>query len=97
MIQRVGSAWRRGVCSWTPAGPSNRSSVKPQHALLNDGTVLNQMSDESLRNIIALDGAAVGKSPMMPQWNQTLNAEDLQAVIAYARAIAQPPYGHSRQ
>ena len=83
-------------CVWchadsTPAGPSNRSNVKPMPALMNDGATLNQMSDESLRNIIELGGAAVGKSPMMPPWKQTLSAEDLPAVIAFMRAIAQPP------
>jgi mono/diheme cytochrome c family protein len=84
-------------CVWchadsTPAGPSNRSNVKPTPALMNDGATLNALSDEALRNIIALGGAAVGKSPMMPPWDHTLTAEDVQAVIAFARAIAQPPY-----
>ena len=84
-------------CVWchadsTPAGPSNRSNVIPKPALMNDGAALNSMSDESMRNIIALGGAAVGKSPMMPPWGQTLTPDDVQALIAYARAVAQPSY-----
>lgn len=84
-------------CVWchadsTPAGPSNRSNLNPQPALLNDGTVLNSESDDSLQNIIALGGSAVGKSAMMPAYGKTLNEEDIRSVIAYARAIAVPPY-----
>jgi mono/diheme cytochrome c family protein len=84
-------------CVWchadsTPAGPSNRSNVKPTSALMNDGATLNALSDEAMRNIIALGGAAVGKSPMMPPWGHTLTPDDVQAVIAFARAIAQPPH-----
>ena len=85
------------ACVWchadaTPAGPSNRSNVTPTPPLLNDGNVLNSRSDEFLRNVIALGGSAMGKSTMMPPWGGTLTQEDIQAVITYVRAIAQPPY-----
>ena len=85
------------VCVWchadaTPAGPSNRSNLTPTPPLLNDGSVLNSLSDEFLRNIIALGGSAMGKSTMMPPWGRTLTQEDIQAVITFVRAIAQPPY-----
>ncbi len=84
-------------CVWchadsTPAGPSNRSNVKPVPALMNDGTVLNEESDEYLQNIITLGGSAVSKSPMMPPYGQTLTQDEIREVIAYTRAIAQPPY-----
>ncbi len=84
-------------CVWchadsTPAGPSNRSNVSPTPALSNDGAVLNGMSDEYLRNIIALGGSAMGKSAMMPPWGRALSPGDIQALIAFMRAIAQPPY-----
>lgn len=84
-------------CVWchadsTPAGPSNRSNLNPQPPLLNDGTVLNSESDDSLQNMIALGGSAVGKSAMMPAYGKTLSQEDVRSVIAYARAIAVPPY-----
>ena len=84
-------------CVWchadaTPAGPSNRSNVNPNPPLMNDGATLNGESDEYLQNIITLGGSAMGKSPMMPPYGRTLTQEEIRAVIAYARAIAQPPY-----
>jgi len=84
-------------CVWchadsTPAGPSNRSNLKPMPALMNDGTVLNSESDEYLQNVITLGGSAVSKSAMMPPYGQTLTQEEIRDVIAYTRAIAQPPY-----
>jgi mono/diheme cytochrome c family protein len=84
-------------CVWchadsTPAGPANRSNVSPTPALSNDGAALNGMSDEYLRNIIALGGSAMGKSAMMPPWGRVLSPGDIQALITFMRVIAQPPY-----
>jgi len=84
-------------CVWchadaTPAGPSNRSNVTPMPALIGDGAALNVLSDEYMQNIITLGGSAVGKSAMMPPYGQTLKEDEIRAVIAYARAVAQPPY-----
>jgi cytochrome c oxidase cbb3-type subunit 3 len=84
-------------CVWchadaTPAGPSNRSNVKPDPPLMNDGTSLNSPSDDDLRNVITFGGAAVGKSPMMPPYGQTLTPAEIRGVIAFTRAIAQPAY-----
>jgi mono/diheme cytochrome c family protein len=84
-------------CVWchadaTPAGPSNRSNVTPTPALMSDGATLNGESDEYLQNIITLGGSALGKSAMMPPYGQTLTQDDIRALIAYTRAIAQPPY-----
>lgn len=84
-------------CVWchadsTPAGPSNRSNLNPMPSLMNDGSVLNRESNEYLENIITLGGGAMSKSPMMPPYGQTLTLAEIRQVIAYARAIAQPPY-----
>jgi mono/diheme cytochrome c family protein len=84
-------------CVWchadaTPAGPSNRSNLTPVPPLANDGSVLNGESDEFMRNIVTLGGSAIGKSAMMPPYGQTLSPEDVRAVIAFIRVIAQPPY-----
>jgi len=84
-------------CVWchadlTPAGPSNRSNLNPTPALANDGATLNPMSDDLLRNTITLGGSAMGKSAMMPPWGRTLSQKEVDAVIAYMRAIAQPLY-----
>ena len=84
-------------CVWchadsTPAGPSNRSNLTPSPALANDGATLNGLSDEYLQNIITLGGSALSKSGMMPPWGGTLKQDDIRGVIAFMRAIAQPPY-----
>jgi mono/diheme cytochrome c family protein len=84
-------------CVWchsdsTPAGPSNRFNLSPTPALINDGEVLNPMSDTYLQNIITLGGGAMGKSPLMPSWGGTLSQEHIQSLIAFIRAVAQPPY-----
>jgi len=84
-------------CVWchadaTPAGPSNRSNVTPTPPLMNDGATLNKESDATVRNAIALGGSALGKSAMMPPYGRTLSDEEITDLIAYIRAIAQPPY-----
>lgn len=84
-------------CVWchadaTPAGPSNRSNLTPVPPLLNDGATLNAESDEFVQNIITLGGSAMGKSAMMPPYGRLLSAEEIRSVIAFTRAIAQPPY-----
>ncbi len=89
-------------CVWchadsTPAGPSNRSNLTPSPALANDGTTLNSVGDDYLKNIITLGGSALSKSAMMPPWGRTLKQDDIRGVIAFMRAIAQPPYRPSAQ
>ncbi len=84
-------------CVWchadaTPAGPSNRSNLTPVPPLLNDGATLNAESDEYMQNIITLGGSAMGKSAMMPPYGRMLSPEEIRSVIAFTRAIAQPPY-----
>jgi mono/diheme cytochrome c family protein len=84
-------------CVWchadaSPAGPSNRSNVTPVPPLLNDGDKLNGESDEYMQNIITLGGSALGKSAMMPPYGKTLSSEEIKAVIAFTRAIAEPAY-----
>ena len=85
------------TCVWchadeTPAGPSNRSNVTPAPPLFSDGATLNPLTDEFLQNVITLGGGAMGKSTMMPPWGQTLRQDEIRSVIAYIRAIAEPPY-----
>ena len=84
-------------CVWchadaTPAGPSNRSNLTPVPALLNDGATLNAESDDYMQNIVTLGGAALGKSAMMPPYGRVLSTDEIRSVIAFTRAIAQPPY-----
>jgi cytochrome c len=84
-------------CIWchadaTPAGPSNRTNLTPQPPLLNDGNIMNSVNDGFIRNIVTLGGGALGKSPMMPPWGNTLSEEEIRDIAAYIRAVAQPPY-----
>jgi cytochrome c oxidase cbb3-type subunit 3 len=84
-------------CVWchadaTPAGPSNRSNLTPVPPLLNDGAVLNAESEENMRSIVTLGGAAMGKSAMMPPYGRMLSAEEIRSLIAFTRAIAQPTF-----
>ncbi len=84
-------------CVWchadaTPAGPSNRSNLTPVPPLLNDGATLNAESDAFMQNIITLGGSALGKSAMMPPYGKMLSTEEIRSVIAFACAVAQPPY-----
>ncbi len=64
----------------------------PAPHMLSDGAVLNSMSDADLTKIIADGGPALGKSPQTPAYRNTLTAAEIKAVIAYIRAIADPPY-----
>jgi len=54
--------------------------------------VLNNQNDEYLQNMITLGGSAMGKSAMMPPYGGTLTPDDVRSVIAFVRAVAQPPY-----
>jgi hypothetical protein len=60
--------------------------------MLNDGATLNRETDEYMQNIVTLGGSAMGKSAMMPPYGRVLTAEEIRSVIAFLRAIAQPPY-----
>lgn len=95
--QAQGKRIYNSTCVWchadaTPAGPSNRMNLTPTPPLLSDGMALNALSDEFMQNIITLGGSAMGKSPMMPSWGRSLTQDEIRAVVAYIRAIAQPPY-----
>ena len=84
-------------CVWchadaTPAGPSNRSNLNPTPPLANDGATFNPLSDDFLRNTVALGGSAVGKSALMPAWGRTLKPDEIDEVISFYRAVAQPAY-----
>jgi len=84
-------------CVWchadsTPAGPSNRSNLNPAPPLASDGATFNSLSDDFLRDTMKLGGSAVGKSASMPPWGKTLRPDEIDEVISFYRAIAQPPY-----
>jgi len=57
-----------------------------------NGTVMNQLSEKFVFDIISNGGNSVGKSSMMPGWGSQLNEKQIRDVIAYVRSIADPPY-----
>ena len=64
-------------------------NVKPHP--FTEGETLNKMSDDDLTAIITHGGAALNKSALMPAWGDTLSKSDIQALISYIRAVADPP------
>ncbi len=64
--------------------------VKP--ADLGDGTVMNQLPDSFLVEIVSKGGGAVGKSPMMPGLGSQFTAAQMRDLVAYIRSLAEPPY-----
>jgi mono/diheme cytochrome c family protein len=71
---------------------SNRDNLKATPHALTDGAFLNNMSDEELANIITHGGPAHNKSAEMPPYGGTLQKSEIDAVIAFMRAVADPPY-----
>jgi mono/diheme cytochrome c family protein len=77
----------------TPERASNYDNLAPPAPhLLSDGSVLNAMSDADLIEIIADGGPALGKSPQTPAYRDTLTPAEIHDLVAYLRAIADPPY-----
>lgn len=77
----------------TPERVSNFDNLAlPAPHLFTDGSTLNPMSDNDLIKIIADGGPALGKSPQTPAYRSTLTSAEIKAVVAYLRAVADPPY-----
>lgn len=76
----------------TPERVSNFDNLSPAPHEFTDGATLNRLSDSELINIITYGGQAVGKSPQNPAYGATLKAPEIRALVAYIRAIADPPY-----
>ena len=72
-------------------GPAAKAlPVRPANH--TDGTVMNQLPDKFLIEIISKGGGAVGKSPVMPAWGGQFNEKQMRDIVAYVRSLAQPPY-----
>ena len=71
---------------------SNHDNLNAKPHAFTDGEFLNKMSDGDLANIITHGGPALNKSPEMPPYGSTLNKADIEALAAYIRAVADPPY-----
>jgi mono/diheme cytochrome c family protein len=70
---------------------SNYDNLEVKPHSFTDGDALNKLSDADLTAIITNGGPALQKSALMPAWGNTLSKSDIQALIAYIRAVADPP------
>jgi mono/diheme cytochrome c family protein len=71
---------------------SNMDNLDPKPHPFSDGNTLNQMSDADLVAIISHGGEALNKSASMPPFGYTLSKTEIQAMVSYIRAVADPPY-----
>jgi mono/diheme cytochrome c family protein len=65
-------------------------AVKPHP--FSEGDVLNKLTDSDLTGIISHGGPSMNGSALMPPYGSTLNKAEIQALIAYIRLVADPPY-----
>ena len=76
----------------TPKRVSNHDNLTAKAHAFTEGTALNAMSDADLTSIISHGGPALNRSPEMPPYGYTLSKSDISAVMAYIRAVADPPF-----
>jgi len=63
--------------------------IKPHP--FTEGDTFNKFRDADLTAIITYGGPALNKSALMPAWGNTLSKSDIQALVSYIRAVADPP------
>jgi Bacterial Ig-like domain (group 1)/Cytochrome C oxidase, cbb3-type, subunit III len=96
--QRFGSILADKYCNRchdpesSPERVSNYDNLEVKPHPFTEGNTLNKMSDADLTAIIEHGGLALNRSALMPPYGNTLSAADVRALIAYARAVADPPY-----
>jgi mono/diheme cytochrome c family protein len=76
----------------SPERVSNYGNLEAKPHPFSDGNTLNKISDADLTSIIVHGGPAQNRSALMPPYGNTLSAADVRALIAYTRAVADPPY-----
>jgi mono/diheme cytochrome c family protein len=76
----------------TPERVSNYDNLEVKPHAFTEGDTLNKLSDADLLAIINHGGAGLNKSPLMPAYGYTLSKAELQALVAYIRAVSDPPY-----
>lgn len=75
----------------TAAKVSNYDNLEIKPHPFTEGDTLNKLTDPDLAAIITYGGPALNKSALMPAWGNTLKKSDVQALIAFIRAVADPP------
>jgi mono/diheme cytochrome c family protein len=96
--QQLGSLIAEKYCSRchdsesSPARVSNYDNLEVKPHLFTEGDALNKMSDADIAAIVQHGGPALNRSALMPPYASTLSPAEVQAVIAYIRVVADPPY-----
>ena len=70
---------------------SNFDNLEVKPHPFTEGETYNKINDADLAAIISHGGPALNKSALMPAWGETLSKSDMQALIAYIRAVSEPP------
>lgn len=70
---------------------SNYDNLEVKPHPFTEGDALNKISDADLTAIISHGGPALNRSALMPAWGNTLSKSEIQALIAYIRAVSDPP------
>jgi mono/diheme cytochrome c family protein len=76
----------------TPERVSNMDNLDPKPHAFTEGDTYNKISDADLISLINHGGAAMNKSASMPPFGYMLGKTDIQALVSYIRAVADPPY-----
>jgi mono/diheme cytochrome c family protein len=76
----------------TPQRVSNHDNLNAKPHLFTEGAVLNAMSDADLTAIVSHGGTALNKSAEMPPYGNMLTKSEIAALVAFMRAVADPPY-----
>ena len=76
----------------TPERVSNHDNLTAKPHAFTEGAVLNAISNANLAAIINHGGAALNKSAEMPPYGNRLTKAEIDALAAYIRAVADPPY-----
>ena len=96
--ERVGAILSDKYCSRchdpesSPERVSNYDNLEVKPHPFTEGNMLNKMSDADLTSIILHGGPALNRSALMPPYGNTLSSSDVKALIAYTRAVSDPPY-----
>jgi mono/diheme cytochrome c family protein len=76
----------------SPERVSNYDNLEVKPHPFSEGNTLNKISDADLTSIIVHGGPAQNRSALMPPYGNTLSSADVKAIIAYTRAVADPPF-----
>jgi len=74
-----------------PERVSNHDNLKADAPAFTDGNKVNTMRESELASLITHGGATFNHSPEMPPFGFTLAKSDIDALVAYICAVADPP------